>query len=126
SLLAALAIPSYNRFTIRAKETRVRANCHTVQLAAEDFAIQNDGNYAADTDTDLTLANQTIRDLLPQGAPLENPFTKVATEPRSSGAAVSPGETGYVVLVGPVGTNDGYTITGFGATRVILTVANGQ
>jgi hypothetical protein len=36
----------------RAKEAAVKSNCHTVQLAAEDFAVQNDGVYAADVDED--------------------------------------------------------------------------
>lgn len=125
-ILAAIAIPNFIAMQSRAKEARVKGNCHTVQLAAEDFAVQNEGQYAADTDTDQTPTNNTILDLLPQGALLENPFTKLTTEPLSSGAAANPGETGYVVIVGPTGTNDGYTITGFGRSTIVLTLSGGS
>jgi type II secretory pathway pseudopilin PulG len=125
-ILAAIAIPNFSRLRDRAKESRVRGNCHTLQLAAEDFAVQNAGVYASDTDTDQTATNQTILDMLPGGVLLENPFTKLATEPLSSGAAANPGESGYVPVVGAIGTNDGYSITGFGKTALVITLTNGQ
>lgn len=125
-LLASIAIPAFMRLQNRAKESAVRGNCHTVQLAAEDFAIQNGGVYAADTDTDQTTTGSTIMDMLPGGALLENPYTNAPSEPLSSGAAALPGETGYVPIVGPTGLNDGYRITGFGLNRVITTLSNGN
>jgi prepilin-type N-terminal cleavage/methylation domain-containing protein len=125
-LLASIAIPSFMRLQNRAKESKVRGNCHTVQLAAEDFAIQNGGVYAADTDTDQTPTGATIQDMLPGGTLLENPYTNAATEPLSSGVAALPGETGYAPIVGPTGLNDGYSITGFGLSRIITTLSNGN
>lgn len=125
-LLAAIAIPVFTRFQVGAKEARVKGNCHAVALAAEDFAVVNEGVYASDTDTDQTSLGQTIRDLMPGGVLLENPFTNAASEPQSSGAAAGPGETGYVPIVGVAGTNDGYRITGFGQTATVLTLSNGN
>jgi prepilin-type N-terminal cleavage/methylation domain-containing protein len=124
-ILAGIAIPNFIQIQNRAKESRVRGNCHTVQLAAEDFAVQNDGYYASDTDTDANVVGETILDLMPGGALLENPFTKNNTEPQSSGAAATPGQTGYVpIVVG--GVNVGYTITGFGKLAMVITLDNGS
>ncbi|MCZ6767313.1 MAG: type II secretion system protein [bacterium] len=124
-ILAAIVIPNFMRFTSRAKEAVVKSNCHTVQLASEDFAVQNEGVYASDTDTDVTATGNTIDDLLPGGALLQNPFTKAIDVPLSSGAAANPGEVGYVPFVGPAGQNEGYTITGFGSTAQVIAVSNG-
>jgi len=45
-VLAAIAIPNYVSMTARAKEGSTKSNMHTVQLAAEDYSVQNDGRYA--------------------------------------------------------------------------------
>ena len=124
-ILAAIAIPNFINMQARAKEAAVKSNCHTVQLAAEDFAVQNDGVYAADVDSDTTPGGDTIVDMLPGGTRLENPFTKAATEPVNA-AAANPGETGYVP-VAQNGVNVGYSITGAGKTgNVIITLTSGQ
>ncbi len=125
-ILAAIAIPAFSRMQQRAREARVKHNCHTVQLAAEDFAVQNDGIYAANTDIDTTPKGMTMLDMLPGGVRLENPFTQALTEPLSSGAAAAMGQTGYVPTIGPAGTRDGYTITGFGKVVIVITLTNGQ
>jgi len=125
-ILAAIAIPNFINMQARAKEASVKSNCHTVQLAAEDFAVQNDGVYAANVGADVTPAGQTITDMLPGGALLENPFTKAATEPVDA-AAANPGETGYLPIVQNA-VNVGYTITGVGkeAATTIITLSSGQ
>jgi type IV pilus assembly protein PilA len=125
-ILAAIAIPNFINMQARAKEAAVKSNCHTVQLAAEDFAVQNDGVYAADVGTDATPSGQTITDMLPGAALLENPFTKAATEPVDA-AAANPGESGYVPIA-QNGVNVGYTITGCGKTAgtTIITLSSGQ
>jgi len=125
-ILAGIAIPNFMRLSMRAKEARVRSTCHTLQLAAEDFSVQDDGEYADDTDTDATAGGSTILDLLPGGGMMQNAFTNLLDVPRSSGAAANPGEVGYVPIVGASGLNDGYTITGFGRTTLVLTVSSGQ
>ena len=122
-MLAAIAIPNFNRMRQRAKEARVRSSCHAVQLAAEDFSIQNNAVYAANVDVDITVSGETLVDLLPGGALFENPYTRAATEP-VNGAAATAGQTGYVPFVN-AGVNEGYTITGFGETVLIATLTNG-
>jgi type IV pilus assembly protein PilA len=125
-ILAAIAIPNFINMQARAKEAAVKSNCHTVQLAAEDFAVQNDGVYAATVDADATPSGQTIVDMLPGAALLQNPFTKAATEPVNA-AATNAGESGYVPIA-QNNVNVGYTITGCGkvAGTVILTLSSGQ
>jgi len=124
-ILAAIAIPNFINMQARAKEASVKSNCHTVQLAAEDFAVQNDGVYAGDVDADTTPSGQTITTMLPGGALLENPFTKAATEPVNAAAAAE-GQTGYLPFA-PAGTNIGYSITGAGkGGTVIITLTSGQ
>ena len=78
-ILAAIAIPNFINMQARAKEASVKSNSHTVQLAAEDFAVQNDGVYAANVGVDTTPSGLTITAMLPGAALLENPFTKAAT-----------------------------------------------
>ena len=125
-ILAAIAIPNFINMQARAKEAAVKSNCHTVQLAAEDFAVQNDGVYAADVDAAHTPAGQTIVNMLPGGARLSNPFTKAHTEPVNA-AAAQPGQSGYVPIA-QNGVNVGYTITGVGKTAAttIITLSSGQ
>jgi len=123
-ILAAIAIPNFISMQARANEASVKSNCHTVQLASEDYAVQNDGIYAANTDTENT-PGSTIVGMLPGGVALENPFTKVADVPNSATAATTSGQTGYVpIAVG--GVNVGYTITGFGKTQLVLTLSSGS
>ncbi len=124
-ILATLSISSYMNMQSRSKEARVKGNCHTVQLTAEDFSVQNDGVYAADLTTTL-VTGETIVGLLPGGALLENPFTRAATEP-IVGAAATIGQTGYS-SVDPDGDGnpDGYSVTGYGENQLIITVTSGQ
>jgi len=125
-ILAAIAIPNFINMQARAKEASVKSNCHTVQLAAEDFAVQNDGVYAANVGVDTTPSGLTITAMLPGAALLENPFTKAATEP-IDGAAATAGQTGYAPIVQNL-VNVGYTITGCGkeAGTTIITLSSGQ
>jgi prepilin-type N-terminal cleavage/methylation domain-containing protein len=124
-ILATIAISSYMSMQSRSKEARVKGNCHAVQLAAEDFAVQNGGVYAANL-ADAIPTGSTIIDLLPGGDLLENPFTKAITEP-IDGAAAQVGETGYVgVDLDGDGLQDGYTITGYGYQQLVLTLTNGH
>lgn len=125
-ILAAIAIPNFISMQARAKEASTKSNCHTVQLAAEDFSVQNNGVYAALTTTALPTTGDTMIDMLPGAAALENPFTRGATEP-IDGAAATSGQTGYVA-VDPDGDGvmDGYSITGYGKGAVVITLSSGQ
>ncbi len=124
-ILAAIAIPNFINMQARAKEASVKSNCHTVQLAAEDFAVQADGVYAGTVAEANPLTNQSIIDMLPGGTFLTNPFTKAIDVP-TDGAAGAEGATGYEV-VAPAGTNIGYRITGAGKNAaLIITLTSGQ
>ncbi len=116
-ILAAIAIPNFISMQDRAKEAKVKGAAHTVQLAAEDFAVRNDGIYS-DAAGDLT-------PLLPGGALLENAFTGASTEPQFAGAAATAGQIG-IQAVAQGGVNVGYTITGFGKDANVVTLTSGQ
>ncbi|MBI4720637.1 MAG: prepilin-type N-terminal cleavage/methylation domain-containing protein [Chitinivibrionia bacterium] len=124
-ILAMIAYPNFMSMTRRGKEAVVRSNCHTVQLAVEDWAVQSDGLYPTNVDVDVTPVGETVVDILPQSALLENPFTRAVTEP-VNGAAATPGQTGYVVVPDAQGVNSSYDITGFGQQILVLTLTNGQ
>ena len=75
-VLAALAVPNYISMQSRAKEGSTKANMHTFQLAAEDYNVLNDGNYALDA-TDVASTLQTY------GSNFKNPFTGSTGSPGS-------------------------------------------
>ena len=89
---------------------------HAVQMAAEDFAVSNEGLYS-DQAADLT-------PLLPGGALVTNPFTENATEPQFGVAAATPGQVGIVGQI-HAGAVIGYTMTGWGKDGLLFTHTNG-
>ncbi len=121
-LLAAVAIPNYLNFQNRAKAARVMANCHIVQLVAEDFGVQNDGVYPSSTAA-VNINGQTMIDLLPGGLRLENPWSGLRTEP-IDGQATAVGQTGYRPIV-QGGAPAGYVVDGYGSNAVVITVRSG-
>jgi prepilin-type N-terminal cleavage/methylation domain-containing protein len=124
-IIAAIAIPNFINMQSRAKEASIKSNCHTVQLACEEWSILSDGTYPLDVDADFTLNGESLIDLLPNGQRLLNPFTKAYSEP-VNGAAAQPGEIGYVPVVSN-GVGSGYSITGCGLNgSVIITEMGGQ
>ncbi len=126
-ILAAIAIPNFISMQSRAKEASTKSNAHTSQLAAEDFSVQNDGVYAGSTADALTNGN-TMVDLLPGGALLTNPFSKVQDSPVDNAAAAA-GQVGYTPQ-DPDGDGvwDGYIIDALGkdGATVIITLSSGQ
>ena len=126
-ILAVIAIPECSpRWSRDRRKRQSSRTAHTIQLAAEDFAVQNDGVYAADVDNSQTPSGKTITDLLPNGMLLDNPFTKARTEP-VNGIASNPGEVGYTCIQ-QNGSNVGYNITAVGKTpnMTILALISGQ
>ena len=126
-ILAAIAIPNFISMQARAKEASVKSNAHTCQLAAEDFAVQNDGVYATDGATALP-SGDVIGDLLPDpdgdGTPnLVNPFDSAASAVNWGGAATVDGECGYNSAADP---GVAYTIDDMGRNgAIVLTLSNG-
>ena len=119
-VLAAIAIPNFISMQSRAKEASVRSNAHTVQLAAEDFSVQNNGVYATDKATPALPSGQTLADLFPTN--MRNAFggANVVVD----GAAGAAGEVGYDTS-GKVGL--GYTIDAQGlGGQILISLTNGS
>jgi type IV pilus assembly protein PilA len=127
-ILAAIAIPNFINMQSRAKEASCKSNCHTTQLAAEDFSVQNDGVYSVDVAGDTTPGGLTLQDMLPnQGTLLPNPFTKGATEPVDGNGGGTAGQTLYLGADSGTGSIDSYTIEGYGKDdNLILSLTSGQ
>jgi type IV pilus assembly protein PilA len=118
-VLAAIAIPNFISMQARAKEASVKSNAHTVQLAAEDFSVQNNGVYATDKVTPALPSGQKLADLFPTN--MKNPFGSANVV--VDGAAAADGEIGYDTT-GKTGL--GYTIDGRGQGQVLITLTNGS
>ena len=116
-ILAAIAIPNFISMKDRARESEVQSNAHTVQLAIEDYSVQNDGIYS-DAAADLI-------PFLPQASLLRNAFTSQYSEPQFGQVAANQGEIGVQVIL-QNGNAVGYTITAFGKDQNILTILAGQ
>jgi len=118
-ILAAIAIPNFIAMQNRAKEGSTKSNMHTLQLAAEDYGVQNDGVYAATCD------GTHIANLLP--ANFKNPFdgTASAWEDRAvfvAGPTATSGMSSYADS-----STSQYNIKGYGKTAAIsLTLTSGQ
>ena len=121
-ILAAIAIPNFISMQDRAKEAKVKGAAHTLQLAAEDFAVRNDGIYS---DAALDVGPLLPTDPL-GGNALQNAFTGNYTEPLYAGAATTPGQVGIVAVVDATMTPVGYTINGWGKDAEILLLSSGQ
>jgi len=68
-ILAAIAIPNFIAMQDRAKEGSTKANMHTFQLSAEDYAIQNETAYAGSA--------AEVAGMIPtSGTSFINPFTR--------------------------------------------------
>ena len=122
ALLVSIAIPNFIKLQDRAKEAKVKGAAHTLQLAAEDYSIRNDGIYSD--------AGGDVGPLLPAdplgGNNLQNAFSGNYTEPVWTGMAASAGQVGILAIQDAQGTNIGYTITGWGHKELILTISTGN
>ncbi len=114
-ILAAIAIPNFIAMQDRAKEGAVKSNMHTFQLAAEDYATQNEGTYAAGSGAAAAVAAN-----LP--TVFRNPFTAQSGSNAAwmDGTANTRGIVGYNGATNPDSTSK-YTITGYGASALLST-----
>jgi len=117
-ILAAIAIPNFISMIGRAREGATKSNMHTLQIAAEDYAVSFDGSYATVIDA------SHIADRLPGN--FKNPWTglsgpDLSWEDRASmtgPATAMPGLSSY-----SDSSNNTYNIKGYGYTQLILWVA---
>lgn len=116
-ILASMAIPNYIQMQDRAREAKVKSHAHALQLAAEDFAVRNDGIYSD--------AAADVQPLLPGAALMDNAFTGGATEPQFAAAAATAGQIGIVAVI-QGGVPVGYAINGFGRAAEVVSIRNGN
>ena len=121
-ILAAIAIPNFIAMQNRAKEGSTKANMHTLQLAAEDYGVQNDGVYAN------TMDATHVANLLPAG--YKNPFDGTtgsggAWEDRGTFAAPATATSGLSSYADS--STAQYNVKGQGkATALTLVLTSGQ
>jgi prepilin-type N-terminal cleavage/methylation domain-containing protein len=124
-ILAAIAIPNFIALQVRAREGSTKANMHTLQVGAEDYAVQNNSFYADNV--------SSIVPLLPGGnSRFQNPFDRSV----GSGNAwldhgwpmvLPSGLTKAGVVVYADSALNEYTIIGHGKTNdLTLVLSSGQ
>ncbi|MFC1663320.1 type II secretion system protein [Patescibacteria group bacterium] len=125
-ILAAIAIPNFISMQTRAKEATVKSNTHTVQLAVEDFGVQNNGDYPRNL-LDTTRRGDSVIDMLPGGKSLENPFSKETNVPVDCCPQLE-GTTEYQPFDNDNdGTIDGYNLVGYGkGGAAVITLTSGS
>jgi type IV pilus assembly protein PilA len=117
-VLAAIAIPNFIAMQDRAKEGSTKANMHTFQVSAEDYGVQNAGDYPS--------SGAVVVSLTPGGsANFKNGFTGltgsvVAWEDRGTydaPASAIPGITSY-----SDSNNFTYNVKGHGKSSPITVI----
>ena len=88
-------------------------NCEIVRDALEAYALENDGEYPI-TDSDRNLVDKMLRDYLPGGMLLTNPYSGTETEPSIGAYAVAAGGTGCIARSNSEDKITGYRINGIG------------
>jgi len=124
-ILAAIAIPNFVSMQARAKEASVRSNAHTTQLAAEDYAVQENGIYASSIAVAGPVSGNSMTDLMPGGAVPDNPFTGLAGV-ADGNAVTTSGMVNFGLPAGGVAGTD-YGIWGCGKDdgQEIIALTNG-
>jgi len=121
-ILAAIAIPNFIAMQNRAKEGSTKANMHTVQLAAEDYGVQNDGVYS-----DVMDATH-IASSLP--STFKNPFdgsTGTGNAWENRGVFVSPATATAGIASYADSATTQYNVKGYGKTAALtLVLTSGQ
>ena len=123
-ILAAIAIPNFIAMQNRAKEGSTKSNMHTVQLAAEDYGVQNDGVYSAT----MTVGTAAANFQLP--AAFKNPFDAStgsggAWEDRATNVAPPTATSGITSYSDSATTS--YNVKGWGKTAALtLVLTSGQ
>ena len=77
-ILAAIAIPNFQAMRRRAQEASIKSNMHTVQVALEDFGLQNDFVYPISAVTTLP-DGRNLAQICPTGAYPVNPYTNATS-----------------------------------------------
>jgi len=125
-ILVASGVTNLIAMQNRAREGSTKSNMHTFQLAAEDYSVLNDGNYASD-------ANQVAPLLPSSGDAFKNPFNQSTGDGNAwkNQDTYSPTMGTGVSVKGIVAyadsANEKYCIAGHGNTGVFqLRLSSGQ
>jgi type IV pilus assembly protein PilA len=124
-ILAAISIPNFIQMQIRAREGSTKANMHTLQVGAEDYAVQNNSFYADNV--------SSVIPLLPGGnSRFQNPFdlsigTNNAWLDRSWVNPMTTGVTKPGIVAYADSAQNSYQIAGRGsASDLRLVLSSGQ
>jgi len=120
-LLAAIAIPNFIAMQNRAKEGSTKSNMHTVQLAAEDYGVQNDGVYAATMTVGATAADFQLP------GSFKNPFSSASAAWENRAVFVAdPTATSGITSYADSATTS-YNVKGYGKSATLgLVLTSGQ
>lgn len=126
-ILAAIAIPNFLALQTRAREGGTKSNMHSVQLAAEDYGVQNDGVYAA------TMAVGTTAGTFQLPSSFKNAFSGLATqgnawENRANNISPPTALVSGIVSYADSSTSS-YNVKAYGrstATQLSLVLTSGQ
>jgi len=122
-ILASIAIPNFIAMQDRAREAEVKSNMHTVQLASEDYCIQNNGVYpsaSSGLDVPSTMKNPFVSTKTGNDAITDYTFSTLPAED----ADVDDNSKGQVLFAG---SDTLYMIRGGGKEKVFkLTLLPGQ
>ena len=75
-IIAAIALPSYNKIKAKAKEAEVKAGIHNIQLTVERFAVDNEGSYPA-----YLIGGDNASLVIPDAVDFENVPVVTQTDP---------------------------------------------
>ena len=111
-ILAAIAIPNFVKVIARAKESSVKANMHTLQVAVETANVDSNGTYPT-TSADW----ESLGAYIPQN--FRNPYNQTAGlnkayENQNDAAATDTGKANYNGIGG-----QSYRITGSGQAKIL-------
>jgi type II secretory pathway pseudopilin PulG len=117
-ILAAIAIPNFQIMQNRAREAATKSNMHTVQMTAEGYGVEHDGQYATVMDA-THIGNE-----LPQN--FSNPWDGTqgagnAWENRAGMNALPTAKSGISSYCDSAAANV-YNIKGYGGTAPLLIV----
>jgi prepilin-type N-terminal cleavage/methylation domain-containing protein len=115
-ILAAIAIPNFIAMQNRAKEGSTKANMHTLQLAAEDYGVRNDGTYAGT----MTVGTTAADFFLP--ANFKNPFDAAGTAWENRGTFAAPAATTSGISSYADSANTTYNVKGHGKNAALTLV----
>ena len=114
-ILSGILLPNFSKIRLKAKESAVKSAAHTLQLALESYALNQNGIFPSGTDAGIATIGTTLVTAEDLAELPTNPFTNAAyTDTDSDGKITYTYE------------DSSYTITAYGKgnASAILTLTN--